>query len=68
MRISLCGGFQNLCTTLKNLEKDEQEKLAIKVNLVTSVAEVQCFLKDMQEFYQVSQIGTRVSDNSMLKL
>ena len=46
--------FQNMCNTIRNLPSSRIDELAIAVDIVTDLPEVDCFVDDMASFYAVS--------------
>ena len=51
--VSYCR-LQDLCTKLKKMSKEEKDRLHIRDDLVTGESEVECFIDEMNTFYQVS--------------
>ena len=60
--VSYCR-LQDLCTKLKKMSKEEKDRLHIRDDLVTGESEVECFIDEMNTFYQViwknTQLGER---------
>ena len=52
---------QDLCNTIKRLPADRVEEMAIKLDLVTGIPEVDCFIDDMSDFYDVSSFCCHIN-------
>ena len=48
-------GFKDFCDELLSLSSSRIKKLKIKVNSVTNLPEVDCFVKEMEDFLEVSK-------------
>ena len=53
-RVPLYCRRQDLCRKLKKMPKEEKDGLHIRDDLVSGESEVECFIDEMNTFYQVS--------------
>ena len=50
---------QDLCNALKNLDDSKLEDLKIRKNAATSQPEVQCFMQNLADFLEVSNLSLK---------
>ena len=49
----IASHFQNLCQTLLDLDDSKIKKLKIRVNSITDLPEVNCFVQEIEDFMEV---------------